>query len=334
MLQCTRITALLSLALLASAAQAQAAPGPADSLLALRLLDQRVATIGDRLAIANASLCRQQQHQHGLAIHDLSQYPRAARVAVVSAFGLDRGPAILALAEGGAAARAGLQLDDVLITIDGSALPRPVPGVHDSFAPTERMIRALEAAFADGVAEIEVRRGKAVRQVRVQAPAGCASRFQVVPSDKRAAKADGRYVQLTSALVAFTRDDDELAALVAHELSHNILQHRARLNEAGVDPDSPVRSPRDAQLLQLTEFEADRLAIHLMARAGYDPDAAVRLWTRQSREQQRPRSGSHPSWAARILAMEGEIAAIRAASAEGRPAPVPLPDGPLGARRN
>jgi Zn-dependent protease with chaperone function len=335
MLQRTRITGLLALALMASAAPVHATRDAVVSMHALRALDNRLATIGDRLAIANARLCRQLQHQHGLAIHDLSQYPPAARPAATRAFPLDRGPAILALAEGGAAARAGLRLDDVVIAADGSPLPRPGRDVHDSFAPTERMIEALEAAFLDGVAVLEVRRGAAVRKVRVEAVPGCASRFQMVPSDKRAAKADGRYVQLTSASIAYTRSDDELAAFVAHELAHNILQHRVRLNEAGVVWDAPVRSAREAGLFQRTELEADRLAIHLMDRAGYDPAAAVRLWTRQSREPQGPRTGSHPSWASRIAVMEAEIAAIRQAKAEGRPAKVPLPEGPLdGGRRN
>jgi hypothetical protein len=334
MLQRTRIAGLFALALMASTAPVRAAPDATVLLRALRALDNRVATIGDRLAIANAPLCRQRQHQHGLAIHDLSQYPLAGRPAVISAFGLDRGPAILALAAGGAAARAGLQLDDVVIAADGSPLPRPARDVYDSFAPTERMIEALEHAFADGAAVLEVRRGAAVRRFRVEAVSGCASRFQVVPSEKRAAKADGRYVQLTSASVAFTRSDHELAAFIAHELAHNILQHRVRLNQAGVVWDAPVRSPGEARLFQTTEFEADRLAIHLMDRAGYDPAAAVRLWTRQSREPQGPRSGSHPSWASRIAAMEAEIASIRRARADGRAARVPLPEGPLRARSN
>lgn len=329
MLQRTRITGLLALALVAPVAATQAAPDAVESIRALRPLDIRVASVGDRLAIVNAPLCRRRQNQHGLAIHDLSQYSRGSRPAAIRAFGLDRGPAVLALAEGGAAARAGLRLDDVLLAADGAPLPRPAASVHDSFAPTERMIDALEAAFADGAADLDIRRGGEVRRVRVEAVPGCASRFQLVPSLQRAAKADGRYVQLTSALVSYTRDDHELAALVAHELAHNILQHRARLNAAGVDRDAPIRSPRDARLFQLTELEADRLAIHLMARAGYDPKAAVRLWTRQSREPQGARSGSHPPWPARIAAMEAEIAAIERAKSDGKTARPPLPEGPL-----
>jgi hypothetical protein len=330
MLHFTRIAWFL-IALL-SATPLHAAPGEAAALLALRPLDGRVATIGDRLAIANVSICRERQFQPGLTIHDLSQYSLQGRPAAIAAFGLEAGPAVLALADGGAAIRAGLRLDDVLVAADGVPLPRPPARVHDSFAPTERIMEMLEAAFADGAADLTVRRGRRGHMIRVRAIPGCASRFQMIPSAQRAAKADGRYVQLTSALVEYTRGDDELAALVAHELAHNILRHRARLNAAGVDRDARVHSPRDARLFQLTELEADRLAVHLMERAGYDPAAAIRLWTRQSREPRSMASGSHPAWPVRIRAMEAEIAAILRARARGEQAPAPVAQTPLDSR--
>jgi len=299
------------------------------ALEALRALDARVATVGHRLATASAALCRTRQWQTGLLIHHLSQYGRGQRKMLTSVFGLQGVPAVLALAASGPAQRAGLRRDDEILTADGAPLPRPAPEVENSYAPTERILAALEAAFEDGAAELAVRRGGRSFTIRVPAEAGCASRFQVVPSERRAARADGHYVQLTSELVEYTQGDDELAALVAHELAHNVLRHRARLNVAGVDRGLLAPFGRNGRLFRKTELEADRLAVHLMARAGYDPGAAVRLWTRQSADDRRRIEGTHPDWSTRIMAMQSEIAAIDAAKAAGGSATPPLPDGPL-----
>ena len=286
--------------------------------VALSELDQRVATAGHRLATANLAFCSDVQWQAGLLIHDLSQYSRAGRAEAITSFGLDAGPAILALAEDGAAARAGIRLNDVILSADGKPLPRAPEDAHNTFAPTQRIVEALEAAFLDGSADLEVKRGGDTLTVGVAADRGCASRFQVVPSSLRRAQADGRYVQLTSALVEYTRDADELAALVAHELAHNILRHRARLNEVGVERGEQANVGRNARLFQQTEREADRMMVYLMDRAGYDPQAAVRLWTRQGQEPDADEGdGTHPAWADRVAAIQAEIRAIAAAKARG-----------------
>lgn len=327
-----RFAAVLSAAtvVIGPPAPAQNRPAPASApYLALRALDVQVTTIGTRLAVTNAGLCREREYHAGLQIHDLSQYGRAQQPAVTAAFGLVGGPGVLALAEGGPAARAGLRLDDIILSADGSPLPRPPASAAGSYAPTERIIAALEAAFADGQAVLAIRRGSESLTIRVAADQGCTSRFQVVPSRTLEAKADGRYVQLSSAMVEFAADDDELAAFVAHELAHNILRHRARLNAAGIDRGLLAPFGRNGRLFRQTEMEADRLAVHLMAGAGYDPRAAVRLWTRQSRADSRLFAGTHPDWPDRIRALEQEIAAIDAARARGAVAPPPLPDGPL-----
>ncbi len=319
------IVALGSAALLvmaASPAAAGSAQPPADSL---RQLDERVLTAGYRLAIAGSDLCASRQYQSGFAIHDLSQYGGADRAAL-AATALAEGPAVLALVPDGPAAAAGLQRDDVVLAADGEALPRAPADAENSFAPTERIIDALERAFSDGRAVLAVRRAGADLIVEVAAALGCASRFQVVPSARLNALADGRYVQLTSALAA-AADDDELAGLIAHELAHNILRHRARLNAAGIDRGLLQHFGRNARLTRATEREADRFAVYLLVRAGYDPAALIRIWTRVA-----PRggllAGTHPRWRDRIAAVRAEIAEVerlRSAGQDIRPAWSPAP---------
>ena len=297
------------------------------SLLAMRALDQRVAAIGYRLATAGRALCAAHANLPGFEVHDLSQYGASFRPAAIRAFHLDAGPGVLALVPGGPAERAGLRLDDVLISVDGRPLPHGDPGRGRSFDRTAQILDQLDAAFADGSAEMEVRRAGATLILHVGSEPGCASRFQLIPSGRMNAEADGRYVQVTTALAAYVPDDAELAAVLAHEFAHNILGHRVRLDAAHVSRGFFGNFGRNAARIRETEIEADRFSIYLLDRAGYDPEAAVRFWNRfGQRGLNFLGSPTHPNWRARIASFETEIAPIRRARAEGRE-PVP-PFGP------
>lgn len=323
------VSGLLAVFLLLAAPLARAAaPAPADSaLLAMRGLDQRVATIGYRLATRGRTLCAMHENLPGFAVHDLSQYGASFRPAAIRAFGLDAGPAVLALVPGGPADRAGLRLDDVLLSLDGRALPHGDPGRDRSFDRMAQILDALDAAFSDGSAEIEVLRAGARLILHVGTEPGCATRFQLIPSGRMNAEADGRYVQVTTAIASYVPDDAELAAILAHEFAHNILGHRVRLDAARVSRGFFGNFGRNAERIRETEIEADRYSIYLLDRAGYDPEAAVRFWTRfGQRGLNFLGSPTHPNWRSRIALFETEIAAIRRARAEGRE-PVP-PFGP------
>jgi hypothetical protein len=311
--------------LLGLGAQALAQPSAEQqSLVGMRTLDARVATIGHRLAVGSADLCAERQWLAGFAVHDLSQYGGAYRDAAIRAFGLDRGPGVLALASAGPAERAGLRTDDILVSADAVPLAAAAPaGRGRTFDQVERILGLLEQAFADGRAELAVLRGPERLVVAVEAEPGCPSRFQLIPSRRLNARADGRYVQVTTAIAEYVQDEQELAAVLAHEFAHNVLRHRDRLDEAGVARGFFGNFGRNARRIRETEAEADRLSVYLMDRAGYDPTAAVRFWTRFG-----PRglnflgSPTHPNWRARIALFEAEIGRIRAARAAGR---VPMP---------
>jgi Zn-dependent protease with chaperone function len=79
-------------------------------------------------------------------------------------------------------------------------------------------------------------------------------------------------------LINLVPDPQELAAIVAHELAHIVLDHPRRLTDAHVSRGLFKGFGRSGRLFKQTENEADRLSVTLMANAGYDPQAAVRYW--------------------------------------------------------
>ena len=292
----------------------------AESLAAMRALDQRVAVIGHRLAVANLDWCAQRAWLPGFVLHDLSQYGAEYRPAAIRAFGLDAGPGVLALVPAGPADRAGLRTDDILLTFDGQPVPRGTPDRNSSFAQMERILGALDLAFSDGRAALTVRRGGTQLSIEVAAVPGCATRFQLVPGGRMNAQADGIYVQVTTALAQYASEDGELAAVLAHEFAHNVLGHRVRLNQAGVRRGLLANFGMNARRIRETEVEADRLSVWLMVRAGYDPEAASRFWGRFGRRGFNfLGSPTHPNWRLRVQSFEAEIAKLRAAQAAGRP---------------
>jgi len=84
--------------------------------------------------------------------------------------------------------------------------------------------------------------------------------------------------------------DDELAAVLAHEISHVTMMHMAI---ARTDQTIWSRSLKDpyfhAAFSTEQEGEADRLSVLYMALAGYDPQASARVWERADQ-----RLGSDP----------------------------------------
>lgn len=292
-------------------------------LLGLQALDSRVAAISHRLAVANADLCPATRSLAGFSIHHLSQYSRASRGSATAAFGLGEWPLILTLPPGGAAERAGLRVGDAILTLAGADV-RPLFQLDTgkaSFDGVQRFEEALEAALDKGPVAIGYRRGSEQAMTAFSGDRGCVSRVQLVPSTMLKGGADGIYVQLTSGLVEYVRGDDELALIVAHEMAHNILRHKARLKEQGV-PNGLLRSlGSNASRVKATEIEADYYAMYLMARAGFDPGKAPAFWRRYGNTMGFGifASPTHPGWKNRVRASELIAAEIHQKQAMGRP---------------
>lgn len=299
--------ALLSGALLLlPAAPAQARnENDSQAQLALRgiaMLDQRIAGLAHGLAVAGVDFCALQVPLPGFTLHHLSQYAGDYRDAAIQLFGLDQGPRVLALAADGPAERAGLRRNDLILAIDGRPLARNRAAEAGSTELIEAIQDQVAEGFADGSAELTIDRAGETSIIRVEAETGCPSRVHLEPSSDLNARADGKHVVVTTAISTIVRDDAELAAVLAHELAHNMLDHKTRLDAAAWR----------GKTVRQTEIEADRLSVHLLHRSGLDPHAAIRFWQHFGPRRQRLFSGSgHPGWRQRVSIMEEEIAEIR-----------------------
>ncbi|WP_106640350.1 M48 family metallopeptidase [Allosphingosinicella vermicomposti] len=312
------------LALLALAAPVEAQPGA--PLLALQAMDQRVATIGHRIAIANREICPKVEPVPGFSVHVLDQYDRKARKIVAATFGFTDTPVILLVAPGSAAERAGLKVGDQIAAMGGQSLAAP-PSKKRGYARVKAFEERLESLLAAGPVALTIVRGGQSEPVTLEPETGCASRVQLIPARRLNAAADGTYAQLTTGIVEFTKNDDELAIIVAHEMAHNILDHRARLDAQNVSRGLLKVIDGSAGKIKVTEEEADYLALYLMARAGFDIGAAPGFWDRYGRAMGPGflSDGTHPGRGARMKGARAAIVEIQAKQAAGLPLTPELP---------
>jgi beta-barrel assembly-enhancing protease len=296
-----------------------AAPVSDPGLAALAAEDARVATVAWRLQTAGIGLCRDEARLAGFTVHSLGQYAPGDRARVADAYRIDARPAVLAVVPGSAAAKAGLRAGDVLASIGGKATAATLPR-GASYAVTAWAEDAIEGALARGALSLVVSRSGAARQAVVAGDKGCSSRVQIVAGTVLGAQADGRYVQITGAGVAFAASDAALAALIAHELAHNFLKHRARLDAEGVSRGVFAGLGKSGARFRATEYEADRLSVWIVARGGFSVDAIVPFWTAWAkRRDPGPLSdGTHPGWRDRIARMSAAVAEVKAQRAAGR----------------
>jgi predicted Zn-dependent protease len=114
----------------------------------------------------------------------------------------------------------------------------------------------------------------------------------------------GKIAVYTGLIEKLNVTDDELAAVMGHEIAHALREHgRERASQAmaqgmalsvlGIAVGASDTSLQLAQIItDITfnlpnsrehEIEADRIGVELAARAGYDPRAAVTLWQKMAK---------------------------------------------------
>ncbi|WP_430636251.1 PDZ domain-containing protein [Sphingomonas hankookensis] len=259
------------------AAPAPAPMPPADvaALEALRAADLRLGAIGYRLATANAPLCTDLAPVPGMIVHAIDQYAVEEQATARKAFGFATGVAVEAVVPGSAAARAGVRANDSIVSVNGRPVPVASGGGH--LTTRDAFVALIDSQPADRPLRVVLRGAGPDRAVAIDASPGCRTLFELKVGSSFDAVADGRLVQISSQFLDRFADP-QLAVVVAHELSHNILRHHARLEAAKVSRGVFRELGRNGRIFRSTEDDADRLGVHLLRNAGWDPTLAVAFW--------------------------------------------------------
>ena len=140
----------------------------------------------------------------------------------------------------------------------------------------------------------------------------------------------GGKIAVYTGILPLTKDENGLAVVLGHEVSHALAHHGAeRMSDQTIvslplavllDGQSDVAQTviQDAFGIGVAlpfgrkqESEADHIGLILMAKAGYDPHHAVEFWKRMSQEMQGKAPpaflSDHPSDASRVQKIQEEL---------------------------
>jgi beta-barrel assembly-enhancing protease len=286
----------------------------------LAAIDRNVIDVGRRLAAGSADLCSGYVSNPGWTLADVEQYapvtPKQAdyRRMATAALSLRSMPTVVFVQAGSAAARAGVLPGDAVLSVNGQAIAESATA-----KPSRTRLAHIERSIP--VRSVRVRRNGGTIDFEIAPERGCPSHFLIGRArGLRGVSSDGRNVGVSAEMLEYVRrNDDELALILAHELAHNILGHNK-----GVPAFRAAGEDRSGRSKKSREAEADRWALYLMARAGYDVSVAPGFWRRWGPKTSFGlfNSGSHPGWRDRAAAAEAEIARIKAQQQAGqRPVP-------------
>ena len=227
--------------------------------------------------------------------------------------------------------RAGLKAGDLLFKIDGWDVPTGDKATdllvkHFNGVEIQLMTGAETSGQELTPVVFSVLRNGRRHDLPVTPLISCDYGFYVVQDDALNAYADGRDVIIHQGMMRFARSDTELAAVVAHELAHNIMGHIEAIQTNamggmlldflaagfGVNTQGAFSKIAAGAYSQEFEAEADHVGLYIMALANYDLTDAPNFWRRMAIEHPTgiDYGVSHPTTPERFLGLENAITII------------------------
>jgi hypothetical protein len=303
----------------------------ADTLSRMAALQDRLYKVAAPLLIDNAELCtRHARNLLGFTAKNRYSYPGSYNEAAHRVLDMGERLQVTNVLVGSGAAKAGLRQGDELVAAAGTPLPPGRTALSQAgaiFGPIVRKQASLP---------LTIERSGKTRDLTVPVTRACAFGIELGNADNVNAYADGQRIMLTRGMMGATQNDDELAYVLAHTMAHNMLGHAASQRNAstigGIIENLTNISPDTSMLIgsggikampATQDAAADRLAVYLLARAGYRTDRVAAFWQRFAASYPASvlngHTANHPALAQRIAAIDRAVAEVNAKKADNKP---------------
>lgn len=265
--------------------------------IAIREQIARIGAAQYALRKSARQLCESNNTASGIKIDYIDAYAPNDQSLVRELTGLADAPEIIAVAPGSPAQAAGIRPGDNIVAVNHT----PVSELRAQTADTSLFADTLEerlAATPEGQdIDLKLERDGRTFDVAFRGEQLCATRFILKTDEGITAYSDGKNVALSSKLVEFAQNEDELAVFASHELAHIIAR------------DGKAKSLGQRRAM---EDRADVLGADLMRCAGFDVERGLDIWRRYNKRDWLRwfRDPSHRNTPDRIRRIEAHIAAV------------------------
>ncbi len=233
--------------------------------LVLRSQMLRLNDVEWRLRLATGANCPSPDSATGLTVDHISAYDPVEHPALQRDLAMTALPHIAAVASNSPAALTGIRPGDQIRSIDGLAPESLVGQESEGALLAEALMDWLSTRPAGQEIAMELQRGKQILRKVVTPVPLCSGRAVLKTDDTLDAYSDDHVLAITTGMIAFTDNDDELALIVGHELAHLALGHARQ---------------GSAKELRRIETAADLLGANIATCAGYDVVHGAAFWTR------------------------------------------------------
>lgn len=303
----------------------------AATLRSLTNLQDRLYRVTAPILVNNTELCKgNARNLLGFSAKNKYSYSVELAAAAESLLALDERLQIMAVLPGGGADKAGVRRGDKLLAVEDSSIPTGLNAERQAASILLPLMKNRSTV------KLTVLRKDAEIPMTVPLTYACAFGVELGNADHVNAYNDGRRVLITRGMMSFVQSDAELAYILAKEMAHNSLRHASKQQAVGtvsaiienlvrIQPDlsSMAGSAGVKTMPQHLETEADKLALYMLARAGYSIDGVARFWqrlaTRYPATVLNSYTAIHPVTAQRLSAIEKAVAEIKNKQASQRP---------------